>query len=64
MIGKKIDKNRIKTWFVTGASSGIGHELCEQLLKRGYNVIAVARRKPVFTNVLNGWGGYYLCLLM
>lgn len=45
---KKIDKNKIKTWFVTGASSGVGHKLCEELLNRGYNVIAVARRIPDF----------------
>ena len=45
---KKIAKDKIKTWFVTGASSGIGHELCKQLLDRGYNVIAVARRTPEF----------------
>ena len=45
---KKIDKEKIKTWFVTGASSGVGHELCKQLLKKGYNVIAVARRVPDF----------------
>ena len=43
---KKIDKDKIKTWFVTGASSGVGHEICIQLLERGYNVIAVARRIP------------------
>ncbi|MCD7878694.1 MAG: SDR family NAD(P)-dependent oxidoreductase [Candidatus Gastranaerophilales bacterium] len=48
---KKIDKAKIKTWFVTGASSGIGKELCIQLLNRGYNVIAVARRQPNFNNV-------------
>lgn len=45
---KKISKEKIKTWFVTGASSGVGHELCKQLLERGYNVIAVARRIPDF----------------
>lgn len=47
---KKIDKNKIKTWFVTGASSGIGLELCNQLLERGFNVVAVARRTPIFNN--------------
>lgn len=47
---KKIDKNKIKTWFVTGASSGVGHEICKQLLERGYNVIAVARRVPDFVH--------------
>jgi len=45
---KKIDKNKIRTWLVTGASSGLGHELCLQLIERGYNVIALARRTPDF----------------
>ena len=44
----KINKEKIKTWFVTGASSGVGHELCEVLLQRGYNVVAVSRRVPYF----------------
>lgn len=43
---KKIDKEKIKTWFVTGASSGVGNKICLELLKRGYNVIAVSRRVP------------------
>lgn len=43
---KKIDKEKIKTWFVTGASSGVGNKICLELLRRGYNVIAVARRIP------------------
>lgn len=47
---KKIKKEKIKTWFVTGASSGLGHELCEQLAQNGYNVIAIARRTPIFEN--------------
>ena len=41
-----INKDKIKTWFVTGASSGVGFELCNQLLSRGYNVVAVSRHPP------------------
>lgn len=46
---KKIDKSKIKTWFVTGASTGVGHEICRQLLDRNYNVIAVARRRQRYS---------------
>ena len=51
---KQIEKEKILTWFVTGASSGVGYELCKQLIEKGYNVIAVSRRIPDFTqpNVL------------
>ena len=45
-MGKKISQDKIRTWFVTGASSGVGYKLSLELLKRGYNVIAVARRVP------------------
>jgi NADP-dependent 3-hydroxy acid dehydrogenase YdfG len=33
-----------KTFLVTGASSGIGQALCEQLLEHGANVLGVSRR--------------------
>ena len=32
-----------KTWFVSGASSGLGRAFCEHALERGYNVVATAR---------------------
>ena len=34
----------VKTWFITGASSGLGHEMAVQLLARGDKLIATARR--------------------
>lgn len=33
-----------KTWFITGASSGLGLEMTEQLLARGDKVVGTARR--------------------
>ncbi len=32
-----------KVWFITGASTGFGRALAEELLKNGYNVILTAR---------------------
>ncbi len=33
-----------KIWFITGASTGFGRELAEQLLRRGDKVVATARK--------------------
>jgi NADP-dependent 3-hydroxy acid dehydrogenase YdfG len=32
-----------RTWFITGVSSGFGHELSKQLLERGERVIGTVR---------------------
>ena len=34
----------LKTWFITGASSGLGLEMTRQLLTQGQRVIATTRR--------------------
>src|ERR1700731_714688 len=34
----------MKTWFITGTSSGFGRILCEKLLKRGDRVVATLLR--------------------
>ncbi|HEY4254058.1 MAG TPA: SDR family oxidoreductase [Roseomonas sp.] len=34
----------MRTWFITGASRGIGRQMTEQLLARGERVVATARR--------------------
>ena len=41
----------VKTWFITGASSGLGHEMAVQLLARGDKVIATARRPGSLTEL-------------
>ncbi len=36
---------KVKTWFVTGCSTGLGKALCEYLLPKGYKVIATVRNE-------------------
>jgi NAD(P)-dependent dehydrogenase (short-subunit alcohol dehydrogenase family) len=35
----------VKTWFITGTSSGLGRLLAERLLQRGDRVVATLRRR-------------------
>ena len=52
-----IDK---KVFIVTGASSGIGEEICKQLSKKGALVVCAARRKDELdrvSNIINNSGG-------
>ena len=41
----EIDINKIKTWCITGASSGLGYYLSTRLLENNYNIIALSRQK-------------------
>lgn len=40
-----------KTWFITGASSGLGLEMTQQLLAQGHKVIATLRRPGTLTQL-------------
>ena len=41
----------MKTWFVTGASTGIGRLVTEQLLAAGHRVAATARRPEALADL-------------
>ena len=45
-----VDKNKV--WFITGSSSGFGRELSEQLLERGYKVVATARNTETIEDLV------------
>lgn len=47
---------KTKTCLVTGASSGIGLEICREMVKRGWKVIGVARRQNRLTNLAKQLG--------
>lgn len=40
-----------KTWFITGASSGLGLEMTQQLLAKGHKVVATSRRSEALTQL-------------
>jgi NAD(P)-dependent dehydrogenase (short-subunit alcohol dehydrogenase family) len=45
-----------KTWFITGTSTGFGHELTEQLLARGDRVAATLRRPEALDTLAAQYG--------
>jgi NAD(P)-dependent dehydrogenase (short-subunit alcohol dehydrogenase family) len=54
--------NQGKTWFVTGASQGIGLILVKQLLAEGYNVAATARNLETLKNAIGKTSPQFLPL--
>ncbi|WP_216848880.1 oxidoreductase [Pedobacter sp. L105] len=38
-------EDKIKTWLITGCSSGLGRAFAEAVLKQGYNAVITARKK-------------------
>ncbi|TWB42785.1 short-subunit dehydrogenase [Rhizobium sp. ERR 922] len=45
-----------KTWFITGASSGLGLEMTQQLLDKGHKVVATVRRVGALTELAQEYG--------
>ena len=45
-----------KTWFITGASSGLGLEMTQQLLAQGHKVVATVRRVGVLAKLVQERG--------
>ncbi|TBX72959.1 SDR family oxidoreductase [Rhizobium laguerreae] len=41
----------LKTWFITGASSGLGLEMTRQLLAKGHKVVATTRRSDALAQL-------------
>ncbi|MDQ0395563.1 oxidoreductase [Labrys monachus] len=50
-------KKTMKTWFITGASRGLGMEIARSALEAGDNVVATARNPRPITDALTGHGG-------
>lgn len=53
-----------KTWFITGASAGLGRALAERLLARGDTVVATVRRDGVLEDVQARHGERLLVLTL
>ena len=49
-----------RTWFITGATSGIGRELVELALENGENVAAAARSTASLTSLTEEWASQLL----
>ncbi len=46
----------MKTWLITGASSGLGRLMCEALLARGDLVVASVRKSTVLEEMVAKYG--------
>ncbi|MDJ1501812.1 SDR family NAD(P)-dependent oxidoreductase [Xanthocytophaga agilis] len=57
-------EQQTKTWFITGASQGIGLVLVKQLLANGYNVAATARNLETLKQAVGNSSDQFLLLQM
>jgi NAD(P)-dependent dehydrogenase (short-subunit alcohol dehydrogenase family) len=56
--------NTRKTWFITGASKGLGLALVQELLKEGYNVAATSRSAESLQEAVGAESDRFLALQM
>jgi NAD(P)-dependent dehydrogenase (short-subunit alcohol dehydrogenase family) len=54
----------MKTWLITGASSGLGRLMCEALLARGDRVVASVRKKAVLDEMAAKYGDLLLVIVL
>lgn len=54
----------MKTWMITGVSSGFGYELTRQLLERGDKVIGTVRNKKKVEELIQRWPETFDCVLL
>ncbi|BAN99105.1 short-chain dehydrogenase/reductase SDR [Plautia stali symbiont] len=52
----------MKTWLITGASSGLGRLMSERLLERGDRVVATVRREQALADLQQQYGDRLLVM--
>jgi NAD(P)-dependent dehydrogenase (short-subunit alcohol dehydrogenase family) len=54
----------MKTWLITGVSSGLGQEMTQQLLARGDRVVGTVRKKEMQLDLEQRYGGNFRAALL
>lgn len=54
----------MRTWLITGVSSGFGHEMTEQLLKKGDTVIGTVRNTEKVKDLIAAYPDTFDCVLL
>ena len=59
-----IDNTAARTWFITGASSGLGRAFSEHAAQRGHNVVATARNTDALADLAAAYAGRVLTVTL
>ncbi|MDQ0996305.1 NADP-dependent 3-hydroxy acid dehydrogenase YdfG [Phyllobacterium ifriqiyense] len=54
----------MKTWLITGVSSGLGQEMTQQLLARGDRVVGTVRKKDMLLDLEQRYGANFHAALL